>query len=130
MATRLLIVDDVADLRSMLATVFTTDERFEVVGQAGDGIEAVAETERLQPDVVLLDLAMPRLDGIRAIPRLHSVRPGLKIVVLSGFDHPHMERAALAACAMAFIYKGAPTEEILDLVDDVARRPPKQACTA
>lgn len=128
MTTRILIVDDVAELRQIFRMMLETDERFEVVGEAGDGVEAIEQAGSLRPDLVLLDIAMPRLDGIAAIPEIHRASPGVKIMVLSGFQTPRLTDRALTACASGFLEKGASSEEIVSLVDAVATGPAKEIC--
>lgn len=128
MTTRILIVDDVEELRQIFRMMLEGDERFEVVGEAGDGVEAIEQAGSLRPDLVLLDIAMPRLDGIAAIPEIHRASPGVKIMVLSGFQTPRLTERALTACASAFLEKGASSQEIVSLVDAVASGPAKEIC--
>jgi two-component system, chemotaxis family, chemotaxis protein CheY len=128
MATRILIADDVPELRAIFRLLLSSDERFEVVGEAADGYEAIEKARGLKPDLVILDIAMPRLDGLQAIPRIHEAAPGVRILVLSGFETGRISEQAIALCATAFLEKGAPTEEIISLAYDVAMSPPKKAC--
>jgi len=101
-----LIVDDVADIRVLLRMTLTRDEGFDVVGEAGDGLEAISQAEQHQPDLVVLDLSMPVLDGLEALPRILAVAPGARVVVVSGFDSSRMRDPALAAGAVAYVEKG------------------------
>ena len=103
---RVLIVDDVADLRMLLRMTLSGNEEFEVVAEASDGLEAIAQAERHQPDLVVLDLSMPVLDGLEALPRILEVAPDARVVVLSGFDESRMREPALAAGAVAYLQKG------------------------
>lgn len=128
MAARVLIADDVSELRSIFRTLLTLDGRFEVVGEAVDGIEAVEQAERLRPDIVILDMAMPRLDGLQAIPKIHAAAPGVRIVVLSGFQSRGLAARAIESCATAFLEKGTAFERIAALVHEVASAPPKAVC--
>src|SRR4051812_37216231 len=80
---RVLLVDDVADLRLLLASLFAARPGVQVVGEAANGEEAVALAERHQPDLVVLDLAMPVLDGVSALPLLQQASPRSRVVVLS-----------------------------------------------
>ena len=105
-AKRVLIVDDVADLRMLLRTALSLRGGFDVVGEAGDGVAAIAEAERHQPDLVVLDLSMPLLDGLEALPRIREVAPDAQVVVLSGFDEARMRQPALQAGAVAYLEKG------------------------
>lgn len=108
MSCRVVVVDDAADLREMLSMVL--DLRgggdFEVVGEAGDGREAVAVVEQTQPDLVLMDIAMPVMDGLEAVPLVRGVAPGSTIVMLSGFPARTAEAGALEAGAHAYLEKG------------------------
>ena len=81
------------------------DPEIEVVGEAADGMAAIAEAERLQPDVVLLDLTMPVLDGIDAIPTVLQRAPGSRVVALSGWGAERMAEAALQQGAVAYVEK-------------------------
>jgi CheY-like chemotaxis protein len=82
---RVLIVDDKRDIRSLLAARLGLDPGLEVVGEAANGMEAIARARELQPEVVVLDLQMPVMSGQEVIPVLHSLRPGARIVVYSAF---------------------------------------------
>lgn len=110
MAHRVLLVDDVADLRFLLRVVLETDGGFEVVGEAGDGEHAVELAHRTQPDVIVLDLSMPTMDGLEALPRLRELAPASVIVVLSGFEGARLAPSATKLGADAYFEKGtAPT---------------------
>lgn len=130
MAIRVLVVDDVEELRALFRMVLERDDRFEVVGEAGDGEEAIAKAQELRPDVVMLDIAMPRMNGINAIPLLHKAAPGLRILVLSGFETDKIAREAIDACATAFISKGVTPKKIVSTLHEVYLSPPKKFCPA
>jgi DNA-binding NarL/FixJ family response regulator len=123
-----LLADDVPELRKLLRQILEWSERFEVVGEAEDGVTAVKLTERYKPDLVLLDISMPVLDGISALPRLVAVSPGTKVVILSGFEVGRLEGPALAEGAAAFIEKGvSPVElihRLLGVLDGNSPSPP------
>jgi two-component system, chemotaxis family, chemotaxis protein CheY len=127
---RVLIVDDVPELRSVFRIMLESDGRFEVVGEASDGHEAIERAGQLHPDVVTLDIAMPGLDGLRAIPLLHEASPGLRILVLSGFETGRLAREAIERCATAFLSKGVAPETIVSTLHDVYLSPPKKLCGA
>lgn len=126
MPTRILLVDDVAELRTLFRLMLSTEESFEVVGEAADGLEAIEKAAELKPDLIVLDIAMPRLDGLQAIPLLHEAAPGTRILVLSGFQTEDITERALESCATAFLQKGASSDKILSLVGQVAASPPKK----
>jgi CheY-like chemotaxis protein len=106
------LADDVAELRMLLRRVLEMHGGFEVVAEAGDGVEARQAVAAHQPDVVLLDLAMPRCDGLQAIPELRRASPRTLVVVLSGFQ-AGTAAAALAQGAHSYVEKGLPTRELV-----------------
>jgi SARP family transcriptional regulator, regulator of embCAB operon len=108
---RLLIADDLARTRRALRALLAAHPGFEVVGEAADGEDAVAAVERLRPDLVVLDVWMPRLDGIAAAARIKHRWPHVRVVAHS--LAVELRADALAAGADAFVPKGAPTEELL-----------------
>ena len=113
MTTRyeVLLVDDATELRDLIRESLEIDPRFVVTGMAGNGREGVAEAARLQPDVILLDLAMPEMDGLSALPLLRSASPDARIVVLSGFQRAPLAAAVIAGGAVGYLEKGgSPTE--------------------
>lgn len=115
------LCDDVADIRLLMRFALEESPDLRVVGEAGDGeagVEGVAET---QPDVVLLDLSMPRLDGLEVISRLRRVSPGTGIVIFSGFSAERMRELALRLGADQYVEKGTSIETVRDVVREVAR---------
>lgn len=123
---RVVIADDVPDMRLLVRIALTRGGDFDVVGEAGDGREAVDTVERLQPDVVLLDLSMPVLDGLQAIPELRARSPRTKIVVLSGFNAGQMADEVLQQGAHAYLTKGVRPPELLAAVRLACGRQPDQ----
>jgi len=107
MSTRIVLVEDHPDVRSVISGLLSFEDRFEIVGEAADGVEGIAVTEREQPDVVLLDLAMPVMDGLTALPEIQKVAPGAKVIVLSGFGTDRTVHAAMRSGACAFLHKDA-----------------------
>lgn len=104
----MVVVDDSPDVRRVIAALLDEEgESFVVVGEAGDGKEGVSVVKREQPDLVLLDLAMPVMDGLEALPRILLVAPSTRVIVMSGFGTDAMVHAAMARGARAFIAKGA-----------------------
>ena len=104
---RVLLADDVPDIRSLLRLAVERDGRFEVVGEASDGVEAVELAKQHQPDLVVLDVAMPKMDGLQAIPKVreHLAENG-RIVVVSGFTSDTVGPRAIEICADAYLEKG------------------------
>jgi DNA-binding NarL/FixJ family response regulator len=119
------LVDDVPDLRSLVRLALTMDGRFEVVGEAGDGQEGAALADELQPDAVLLDLAMPRMDGLTAIPEIRRACPEARILAYSGFETDAMALQVIQICGDAYMEKGAEPQRIADVFYQVATSPPK-----
>ena len=117
---RILLADDHPVVRDGLAAMLSTQPDFEVVGEAGTGAEAVAEAARLRPDVVLMDLEMPMLDGIEAIRRLREADPAMQVVVLTAFDTDERIFGALQAGAQGYLLKGAPRAEIFTAIRTVS----------
>lgn len=113
--THVLVVDDDDSVRAVLADVLQ-DEGFEVVGSARDGIEGVSLALSLEPDVVLLDIRMPRLDGIGAALQIRAGLPAARLVMLSAYDEQALRIEAREAGASAFLIKGCPLGEIVRAV--------------
>ena len=113
---RILIVDDHPVVRDGLAAMLETQTDMEIAGQAGTGQEAISEAQRLQPDLVLMDLEMPGLDGVEAIKKLRETNNDIKIVVLTAFDTDDRIIGAIEAGAQGYLLKGAPREEIFNAI--------------
>lgn len=113
---RAIIVDDNEDIRLLLRMELERDGRFEVLGEAADGLQGIMLAERTQPDVIILDLAMPVMDGLQALPELKRVCPSSKIVVLSAFSATMVAEEALACGADTYIEKGVAIKELADLL--------------
>jgi DNA-binding NarL/FixJ family response regulator len=112
---RVVVVDDTYDLRELLRLALTRGG-MEVVGEAGDGLAGIEAVRRELPDVVLLDLSMPVMDGLEALPTIRRLAPGAKIIVLSGFGATQMSERALAIGADGYLQKGMSLKRILDYV--------------
>jgi YesN/AraC family two-component response regulator len=99
-------VDDTTEYRTLLRIILEQHGAFEVVGEAANGVEAVELAGSLRPDALVLDLAMPVMDGLQAIPLVREVSPATVIVVLSGFARGHLDHVALKHGAAAYVEKG------------------------
>ncbi len=109
---RILLVDDHSVVRTGLRVFFDLQDDFEVVGEAADGSEGVAMTRRLHPDVVLMDLLMPTMDGVTAIGRIKAELPEVEIVTMTSFLEESKVTAALEAGAAGYVLKDASAEEV------------------
>jgi len=103
--TRVVLADDTPEYRQLLRIILEQDGGFDVVGEAANGEEAVQLSDTEQPDVLVLDLAMPVMDGLQAIPLVRACSPGTAIVVVSGFARGQLERDALELGAVAYVGK-------------------------
>lgn len=109
---RVVLVDDTVEIRRLLRTALEIDGRFRVVDEAGDGATAIKLAGEKQPDAVVLDLAMPIMDGLQAIPAIREEAPAAKILVLSGFDAQHMSNEAMSRGAHAYVEKGGDLDDL------------------
>ena len=113
---RVLLVDDHAVVRMGLKSFFDLLDDIEVVGEASDGSEGVAMARRLKPDVVLMDLLMPNMDGVTAIGRIKAELPETEIVTMTSFIEEEKVTAALEAGASGYVLKDAEADEVADAV--------------
>lgn len=116
---RVVVIDDTADLRQLMRIALTRGG-MEVVGEAGNGIDGIATVRSARPDVVLLDLSMPVMDGLEALPQIRQEVPDATIIVLSGFGASQMAKRALASGADGYIQKGMSLAGILDYIRELA----------
>ncbi|MGK4584001.1 response regulator [Kitasatospora sp. HPMI-4] len=120
-AIRLLIADDHPVVRDGLSSMFARDQEFEVLGEAADGAEAVRLAETLRPDVVLMDLRMPGMDGVSAIRELTRRGSSARVLVLTTYDTDSHVLPAIEAGATGYLLKDAPRDELLRAVRAAAR---------
>ncbi|MGA6163854.1 response regulator [Amycolatopsis magusensis] len=118
---RLLLVDDHPIVRDGLRGAFVGETDLEIAGEAADGAEALVLAGALAPDVVLMDLRMPRMDGVAAIRELREVAPESKVLVLTTFDSESDVLPAIEAGATGYLLKDAPTAELLRAVRAAAK---------
>jgi two-component system NarL family response regulator len=116
---KVLIVDDHPVVRLGLRTMLESEEKISVTGMAGSAREAMAEVQKLQPDVVLMDLRMPEMEGPEAIAALRRIQPNIRILVLTNYEEDEYIFRALQAGAMGYLLKNTPQEEIVQAVEMV-----------
>ncbi|MFN2158532.1 MAG: response regulator [Anaerolineales bacterium] len=121
---RLLVVDDHAIVRKGIKALLSSLEDIEVVGEAGDGQDAVDKTNKLIPDVVLMDLVMPRFDGISAISQISSEHPNIKIIALTSFATDDKVFPAIKAGAIGYILKDSDPDDLIKAIYQVYQNEP------
>jgi DNA-binding NarL/FixJ family response regulator len=120
MTIRVLVVDDQAMVRAGFRLLLADEPDIEVVAEAGNGLEAVAEAARCHPQVVLMDIRMPELDGLEATRRILAADPSSRILILTTFDLDEYVYRALQAGASGFVLKDDPPEQLIAAVRTVA----------
>lgn len=114
-----LICDDAPAMRTLLGVLIALHDGMSVAGEAADGNEAIAQAELLQPDVILLDLAMPNRTGLEALPEINRVAPAAKVIILSGFAASIIDDDVLGQVA-GYLQKGVEPDEILAAIEAAA----------
>ncbi len=121
---RVLIVDDHTVVRDGLNALLSAEPGFEVVGSAADGIEAVALVQQLDPDVILLDLVMPRMDGVQATIEIKRTNPDARILVLTSFAENHQVFSAIKSGAIGYLMKDTSSEDLIQAIRDTYHNKP------
>jgi len=120
----ILIVDDHTVVRDGLKALISAEPGMKVIGVAGDGLEAVSMAKDLQPDVILLDLVMPRMDGVQATLEIKKVYPQARILVLTSFSEDHMVISAIRSGAIGYLMKDTSSEDLIQAIQDTYRNKP------
>jgi DNA-binding NarL/FixJ family response regulator len=110
---RLMIVDDISQVRTDLCTLLELAGDIEIVGQANDGLEAIAQATSIQPDVILMDLEMPRMNGYEAARQIKKQLPACRVIALSIHSYPEARQRACQSGVDAFIVKGEPLANLV-----------------
>ena len=116
---RILVVDDFAPWRQQVCSILQTDQDRHIVAEAGDGLEAVQRAKELQPDLIVLDIGLPNLDGLEAAKRIRQVAPAAKIIFLTNNSDEDVVRAALSDGAQGYVRKIDAGRELLTAVEGV-----------
>lgn len=122
-AVRVMLVDDFKQWRATLRSIVEAVEDFRVVAEAGDGVEAIEKAGRRLPDIVLLDIGLPRLNGIEAAPRIRRTSPGSKIIFLTQEYDSDIRAAAFATGAEACLLKSQVVRELRRTIDSTRQIP-------
>jgi len=116
MTTRVILVDDHEEMRQVVREIIESDGQIEVAGEAGDGSEGIAMVDELEPDVVIMDMAMPSASGIEATAAIMSRHPHVKVVALSKYSNKQIVEGAINAGVAGYVLKYCAAEELLPAI--------------
>ena len=120
-AIKILIVDDHPVVREGIGAMLKREPDFKIVGEASNGLEAVEQARELSPDVILMDLRMPEMDGVEAITRIKEAKPEVKFIILTTYSDDEYIFKGIAAGARAYLLKDAPRDELFKAIRAVSR---------
>lgn len=119
MNPKILIVDDALFMRSMIRDILTSSGRYDVIGEAHNGRDAIEKFQELRPDLITMDIVMPEMDGIQATREILKLNPKMKIVICSALGQEPLVIESIAAGARDFIVKPFTPERVLQIIDQV-----------
>ena len=120
--TTIVITDDAAFMRSLLRNIINQSDDYEVVGEASNGLEAIELAKKLQPDLLTLDITMPQLDGIKAVPEILKVSPDTKIIMVSAMGQQSMVIEAIKQGAKDFVTKPFEKSRVFQALENALNR--------
>jgi DNA-binding NarL/FixJ family response regulator len=121
MTVRILVVDDHPVVRHGIRTLLASRPEWEIIDEAEDGVEAVEKAIRLKPDVVVLDVSMPRMDGLEACRRIRKTEGASEVLIVTQHDSPQMMREAVSAGARGYVVKSDAARDLLTAVEAVSQ---------
>lgn len=119
MKKKILVVDDAPFIREIVKQILIGNEKFDFLGEATNGLEAITQAEKLQPDIILMDIVMPEMSGIKATQEILKKHPNIKIVSFTTMDNPMILNQAIAAGCIKHMTKPFTKDEVLSCLDSI-----------